>query len=214
MKKNLFKTKSNFAPYFITAVVIIASFAGFRYQYDLLTAAQDAFNKALMSTNDERTLTQGVMTSQGAKLRKLAKEREELISEKENLVSDLAEVRNILNETAAAFESSKKEAQKLNREKSGLIGELAGLKVKYDEIAIELDRTANEKYLLEKKFTDLGSLKQMIKQMRKEVRLARARALKELDRAKLAQGNRGYMVKDGENVYNKGVVITVSPLNN
>jgi len=214
MKKNLFKTKSNFAPYFITVVVIIASFVGFRYQYDLLTAAQDAFNKALVSTNDERTLTQGVMTSQGAKLRKLAKEREELISERENLVSDLAEVRNILNETAAAFESAKTEAQKLSQEKSSLAGELAGLKVKYDEIVIELDRTANEKYLLEKKFTDLGSLKEMIKQMRKEVRLARARALKELDRARLAQGNRGYMVKDGKNVYNKGVVITVSPLNN
>jgi chromosome segregation ATPase len=138
----------------------------------------------------------------------------QLVKNKQELAQSKGQIRQLEGELAATQEQ-------LQQVRAELEGTLAALKEVNDKLArTQQDNLAllEEKDKLEAKLRSLQELKKAIKevkierrQQKKQEYLAKKETQKEIDVQKLAQGNRGFLIKGGQSTHQPRVTIDVQP---
>ena len=124
--------------------------------------------------------------------------------EKQLLQIELGKTKEQLQKVEAELESTQRELNIVNKKLTG---------IEKDNLALR-----EEKERLEAKLHSLVELKKAIRQVKLEYHqqkvqeyLARRKQQEEIDARELAQGNRGFLVKDGCSIYQPKVIIEVRP---
>jgi chromosome segregation ATPase len=173
-------------------------------QQQLTTASND-----LASARNEIAAVRTEMHSQVDRLQQSVTE----------LTADKAQAKEQIETLSDALAGTRAELENLTRDKQRLTAEIAAVS---DQLALvernlaELEKThattvnhltamreeyvvlTKQKAALEAKLSDLKALKAQIREVKREMHERKVAELKRLDRAEMAMGNRGFLMKDGE----------------
>jgi len=89
---------------------------------------------------------------------------------------------------------------------------MAELKGEKEKLNVEAKRLRDEKAWLEKRFHSVRELKQAIRAIKREMYLVKSDMSKRIEMLSAADGNCGYLVKDGKSTYKRKVKISVIPV--
>ncbi len=135
----------------------------------------------------------------------------ELRGERDGLTTELSGARQALEERDARIANMERELTALQGKLQHAETELTGLRTEYEQLRQlhasltgEFQVASAQRDELEAKFASITALKEAIRDLKRQARrerwevwLARIRQLQAEDQQRLAQGNRGYVVRDG-----------------
>lgn len=169
----------------------------------------------------------------------LLKAKQELEKQNQEAKIQLVKLRSDLNNLAAELEAQKMINQEIHNENQGLQSNIAqfqqdlattneqlqlltssllsmnreNAELKEDKhlLAQQLESVLQDHRNLLAKTSSLKELKDMISQVKQQIMDNKAFLLKKLDEKRLAEGNKGFVVKDGKETHQPKVLIEVIP---
>jgi len=173
---------------FLWAIIILGSFS-FIQQYRSLIQTRNYLESALARSQKEVLKFKSAFFEERNK--RLAQEGmfTQIIKERDGLLIDLQQARTNLSQTKSLL-------SQINVEKENLSKQMALLKERMHSLEGEVANLTEAKLALESRLNNLKELKLAIKKVKRDIFLAKVKALKKLDQIKLAKGNRGHIIKN------------------
>jgi len=138
-------------------------------------------------------------------------ENQKLLDDKQALEKKVADISAKFQEAENAIEGLKSNIYLLEQENSRL-------KESNSSLAARLDQLILEKADLETRFNSLKELKKAIRKVKLDIHgkkverhKEKVKKQKEIDKQRLVEGNRGFLVKDGKNISGTKVNIEIVP---
>ncbi len=200
----------NYKAIVIALLCGVAIFSIFKYflslkeKYDLLN-----------SINDLKTQVEGLKSENQNILESLNEEKRlkgKLVQKNSELKNILKASKNKITDLYAELIEAEADVEQLDSEASVLKAENAALRDENNASKLKLAQLSQEKENLKARLNSLPELKKAIRELKKKMRLARAKEVKK-QVASLEQiiGNRGFLIKDGKPTYTAKVKIEVVP---
>jgi len=180
----------------LVAILFIAVFISF-----ILFADNERLRNQAMQLKDKTSRvvihTKGNTADLEAS-RAAAQEKEALTKEITTLKEQLVQINGLLNQAV-------QEKQALQTEKDSLFAELALLKEDLRLWEGKIDRLDERRMVVERRGKGMRELAKRLKTLR-------IKAQREIDTAKLALGNHGYMTKEGKNTFARDKVVELEKI--
>ena len=126
---------------------------------------------------------------------------------KENLKADEEK----LTKLDADFKDAQKTIEQLSSELTALKSETSALKEEKNKLNTQLAEVALEKDNLKARLSSIAELKKAIKELKIQMRKVKVEIRKKTKTVDSADGNRGYVIKDGKPTCSAKIKIDVQP---
>lgn len=117
----------------------------------------------------------------------------------ENLT--LKEGLNNLTQLEAGLRNAEKTIEQLTSQVSLAKAENIALREEKENLALELTEVSQERDTLKVRLSSIPELKRTIKEVKTQIRKARAMTRELAKKRRVIEGNRGYLIKDGKSTY-------------
>ena len=195
--------KKFFTTLFIILIVAFAIFSFFRYFY--LLKINYSLEAKLRNISDRIVELENTKNNLEEILEKKKEEYLEISEEKQNLEDKLKDTESELSEKNADLEGVKEELQAA-KEKTG------NLNNEYIVLKQEIDRLRQTKDTIKLKFSSYAELKKAYADFKRKFHEARIELQSVKDKKEMKEGNRGYMLWEGQATSFKKVKIEVTPV--
>lgn len=148
-----------------------------------------------------------------SRLRKTQEQIAQEQKEKTWLQDELKDTRVELNKTERDLKTARDKLEFVNRKIIALRVNNSALNSAKQELEQKVAFLEQEKRIFEARLHSLSELKKAIRQVKQDIRKNKIARQKELDKWETAQGNRGFLTKDGEPFSKPKVNIEVRPAN-
>ncbi len=190
-------------------LVIITIFSLFKYidslreKYDLLNALNQTKGQLVILEKEKQNLLQD--------LEKEKQLQEKLAQENLGLKDYLKASKKRLTRLFTDVGEAEKTIEQLNDQFSLLVVENAALREQKDKMTTQLTQVTQENDALKAKITSITEMKKAIKQLQRQMQRV-DREIKKVKREDAAEGNRGFLTRDGKSTYWGRAKIEVVPL--
>lgn len=134
-----------------------------------------------------------------------------LTERNESLSAEAGRVRQALTEKTEELNRYVKALKELEENNKGLNSQISSLSLEKDKLSARIVTLTFEKDELSKRLNSLKELRKAIKEVKARQRHNRRLVLKEENIKNLREGNRGYIVKDGESLLGTKRTVKVLP---
>lgn len=188
---------------FVILIVAFAIFSFFRYFYLLkinysLELKLTEINDRIVDLENTKKNLEEVLEKKKDEYLKLSQERQTLVDKLQNTEKQLNQKNTELENVKGEFEQTKLKLESLNND--------------YSKLNTEVEKLKEEKNFLQSKFNSLDELKEAYNILKKKLRQAKLEQQRQKADKDLGQGNKGYLLWQGEPTTEKKVKIEITPV--
>lgn len=189
---------------FLIAVLLLGLSAFSLSRYAPLLKAKQEIEKQNQEARELLVKLDSDLNVLSDRLEEQIKTNQQIHAENNSLKENFKKVQDDLNITNEQLEILTTSLLSLNREN-------AVLEENNQMLAERLESILEDKQSMLAKINSIQELKKMIVEIKKQVIENRAHLKKKIDERKLADGNKGFVVKDGIETYKQKINIEVNP---